>query len=81
MPGDDLPRWAAAYAPPPEWVAWDGRGGEAKDFPLLVAEVEHRHWVESLIAATAGEGLALDRDQITRLDECGFGHWVDRHGR
>jgi diguanylate cyclase (GGDEF)-like protein len=81
MPGDELAAWAARYALPAEWAAWAELDNAGKDFPLLVAEVSHRHWVESVIAATAGEGLALDRAEITELDECGFGHWVERHGR
>lgn len=81
MPGEALPAWAAGYQLPEDWRFWSAAPWDLRDFPLLVAEVDHRHWVESIIAATTTDAPAPEGLDMAALDQCGFGAWLERHGR
>jgi hypothetical protein len=78
MPAAAVPGWAALYRPDASWRMWSRCDRHVRDFSLLVAEVEHRCWVDSLIAAIDHPTALIDREQIIDSHRCGFGRWY--HG-
>jgi EAL domain-containing protein (putative c-di-GMP-specific phosphodiesterase class I) len=75
MPPAAVPGWAALYQPDPSWQAWTRSDRQVRDFSLLAAEVEHRRWVDLLVAAIDDPNAVIDRDQIIDGHRCGFARW------
>jgi diguanylate cyclase (GGDEF)-like protein/PAS domain S-box-containing protein len=78
MPAAAVPGWAALYRPDESWRMWSRSNRHVRDFSLLAAEVEHRRWVDILIAAIGDPTMPIDREQIIDAQRCGFGRWY--HG-
>jgi diguanylate cyclase (GGDEF)-like protein/PAS domain S-box-containing protein len=78
MPADDLPRWLAGWRPDPQWRDVAGMRWPRDDLPLLIAEGDHRRWVESVARAIeAGTPEDVEHDPL----ECRFGRWYRGNGR
>ena len=60
---------------------WGERGLGNLDFPLVLAEFEHRCWIQDLIGATEGQGLHTPAEAIDDPTRCEFGHWLEQRGR
>jgi diguanylate cyclase (GGDEF)-like protein/PAS domain S-box-containing protein len=78
MPAAAVPGWAALYRPDPSWQVWTRSDRQIRDFSLLAAEVEHRRWIDLLVAAMDDPSAVIDREQIIDGHRCGFGRWY--HG-
>ena len=78
MPGSQVLDWLDTYEPPSSWQADVSSHWRREDFSLLAAEVEHRHWVERVLAALRDGGPAMQG----ALDErqCRFGRWYFGEG-
>ena len=79
MPAAAVPGWVRDWQPDPAWITAASLELERTHLPLLLMEVEHRHWVEQmlgLIQAPAGS-----HPRIPPLDatECNFGRWNKRN--
>jgi diguanylate cyclase (GGDEF)-like protein/PAS domain S-box-containing protein len=86
MPADKVLPWIGQYRMPPSWACWSDGAFGAHDFPLVLAEFEHRGWIRHLIAATEGRPMNLSPDVIRDPTQCEFGKWLrdrgrDRYGR
>ncbi|MBU0751441.1 MAG: EAL domain-containing protein [Gammaproteobacteria bacterium] len=81
MPAADIPSWTAAYRHPPTWSFWAEAGYGTQDFPLVLAEFEHRCWIRDLIGATEGQPLATSAEAIDDPTRCEFGRWMEQRGR
>lgn len=80
MPAEDLPGWIEAWRPNPMWrqasAVWS-----RDDAVLLGAEIDHRTWVDELIACVnsgAADGVPLPS---MNPHQCRFGRWYQGHGR
>ena len=80
MTGDAAPAWAAHFRPPEDWSAWGRLEPDARDFPLLQAEIAHRGWIQRLSDAAYRRGLPPSREQIENPHCCGLGKWFDAVG-
>ena len=81
MPADAVPDWVRHWRPDPAWVAAASLELERAHLPLLLMEVEHRHWVGQLLAyLQAPEGV---HPRLPALDpaDCSFGRWYDEASR
>lgn len=77
MPPERIPAWVAGFAPDPLWATAVGFQWTREDLPLLSMEVEHRRWVEQLLAHVLhGE----DRPPALGEHECRFGRWWNGPG-
>jgi diguanylate cyclase (GGDEF)-like protein/PAS domain S-box-containing protein len=77
MPADDLPRWLAGWRPEPQWGDVAGMRWPRDDLPLLIAEGDHRRWVEAIARAIeAGSCEDAEPDPL----ECRFGRWYRGNG-
>ena len=58
MAADSVAGWAASYVPAEAWRAWGSTQWEQADFPLLLAEHDHRIWVNRIVAQPAAQAVA-----------------------
>ena len=82
MPAADLPAWVASYRPPSLWSTSGNVYWLREDLPLLSAEIDHRRWVDDLIAQL--EYPAVGRAHVEPAadqHECRFGQWLEGHGQ
>jgi hypothetical protein len=80
MPAGDLPGWVGAWRRPPEWEAMSMVRWSKEDFPLLVAELHHRRWIERIADVVAGRAEERSLPPLGSHD-CLFGRWLYREGR
>lgn len=81
MPAETVTAWASSWQPDPSWALWAEAQWEMNDFPLLVAQYDHRRWVKSVLGTLEGERLsarqqALIDHHASRLDD-----WYQHHGK
>ena len=78
MPAADFSSWKADWRTEPVWDSWSTREVKSSDLALLLAEVEHRAWVQRLEAYVKNEHA-----MPPPMDEhhCNFGKWFDRQGQ
>ncbi len=74
MPAEAVPGWVHDWRPDPTWqnirdLYWDNA-----DYPLLLAEVEHRNWVAQLIFTTQ-EFRPVPHKMAGDYHYCNFGRW------
>ncbi len=77
IPGDRIPAWVNAWQPDTSWMAIADLVWDDSDYPALIAEVEHRHWIGQFVAAVRDHKPI----QLTRVDDPRsgrFGEWY--HG-
>ena len=80
MSADRLPAWIAGWASPHAWSEENFRRWHREDFALLLAEYNHRDWIDNLanrIEGGTGKGDPLKLDPAS----CRFGHWYQGSGR
>ena len=58
MPADSVAAWAADFIPGKAWRAWGGIQWDTADFPLLLAERDHRAWVAGIVTHPAEAGAS-----------------------
>jgi diguanylate cyclase (GGDEF)-like protein/PAS domain S-box-containing protein len=78
MPAANVAGWIRHWKPD---IAWSSTGGvrwPRDDFPLLIAEGNHRIWMEQLTAQL--DGASTDTPEAD-CHECQFGHWYAGEGR
>jgi hypothetical protein len=76
MPAEQFPDWVAQWTAPAVWqdirhLRWDD-----SVYPVLIAEVEHRNWVEQLAYAVQ-EGLVPTQTRLDDPHACRLGRWYD----
>jgi diguanylate cyclase (GGDEF)-like protein/PAS domain S-box-containing protein len=76
MSGEELLAWAGTWRPDPQWQAIAGLRWDSADYPMLVAEVEHRNWVAQVVYATK-QGQPVPHRRVGDLHFCRFGRWYD----
>ncbi len=75
MPSDKVLDWAAGYVPAKAWQVSGAIQWDISDFPLLLAERDHRTWVSRL---TEQAGQSAPRATITYPDR--FNAWYSQQG-
>jgi diguanylate cyclase (GGDEF)-like protein/PAS domain S-box-containing protein len=78
MPADLLPGWVRAWRPDPAWAQVGKLRWPREDLQLLVAENDHRQWVDDVAARVEGVGGGESPQASPRA--CRFGHWYDTTG-
>jgi len=80
MPGEHFPNWARNWRPDPSWERIREAYWQEADYPMFVAEVEHRNWIAQLVYAV-GEGQPVPPQQLVDDRHCNFGRWYHGTGR
>ncbi len=79
MPAEALADWARSWRPDPAWARVGKRRWSREDLQLLVAENDHRQWVDDVAARI--EGVEAGEPPQASPHACRFGHWFDTIGR
>lgn len=75
MPAAAVPGWVRAWRPDPAWTTAASLELERKHMPLLLMEVEHRHWVDQMLALLQAPPGSQPRIPPLDASECNFGRW------
>jgi len=81
MPASEVLPWIASFRLPERWASWNDVVLVGQDFPLLLAEFEHRCWVKDLVGAVEGRTLITRPEAIDNPGLCEFGRWIEQRGR
>jgi diguanylate cyclase (GGDEF)-like protein/PAS domain S-box-containing protein len=76
MPGSEVATWARSWRPDPQWQEIAGLHWDSADYPMLIADVEHRNWVAQVIYA-ARQGQPVPHRRVGDAHYCRFGQWYD----
>ncbi len=76
MPADLVQGWVLGWRMPTEWQAAARHVWTDAVYPVLVAEIQHRSWVNQLVHAVA-EGWVPPHVHLADAHACTFGHWYD----
>lgn len=77
MPAEAVLEWTQNWRPAPQWQAISDLYWDNADYPLLLAEVEHRNWVSQLVFTTQ-EFRPVPHKMPGDHRYCNFGRWY--HG-
>ncbi|MBU0750568.1 MAG: EAL domain-containing protein [Gammaproteobacteria bacterium] len=77
MPGAALAGWVRGWQADPAWVANAENLWPDEDLPLVVADSEHRRWIDAVEACLRGSGNAPELDSR----RCHFGEWLAAAGK
>jgi diguanylate cyclase (GGDEF)-like protein/PAS domain S-box-containing protein len=80
MPAERVADWVKHWRPDPAWQAISHLIWDDADYPMLIAEIEHRNWIEQLIYAI-NEGQPAPHHPLEDAQHCRFGLWYNGHGR
>ncbi len=82
MPAAELPAWVAKWTTPYAWSEENFRRWHREDFALLLAEYNHRDWIDNLADRIENEvGSETDVPLILEQDLCRFGRWYHGSGQ
>lgn len=83
MPGDQIPGWIRQFEPHADWVTAAEEQWRHEDFPLVAAEVDHRHWQTQVSNFLNPDALypATARQPIPDGQHCRLGRWLATQGR
>jgi len=81
MPAEQIPAWMAGWRPYPSWLEAARAKCAKADLPILVAEFDHRHWVEAVAEWVSSE--APSDGALANLigQSCRFGRWYGGPGQ
>lgn len=81
MPATGIIPWIASFQLPASWATWRDITPSSQDFPLVLAEFEHRWWIKDLLGAIEGNTLSTPAEAIDNPLRCKFGRWLEQYGR
>ena len=76
MPGGEVAAWIRSWQPDPQWQEIASLHWDLADYPMLIAEVEHRNWVAQVVYA-ARHGHPVPHRHVGDAHFCRFGQWYD----
>ena len=80
MSAERMGEWLSRFHPDPLWSLSASPRPSRDHFELLLAEANHRHWIDQVIAATnAGECQNM-QTALADFRQCRFGQWCQREG-
>ncbi len=80
MPADALPGWIAKWDTPHAWSEENFRRWHREDFALLLAEHNHRDWIDTLTSLIEGDS-AKNVPLALEPELCRFGRWYHGSGQ
>lgn len=81
MPAERVPEWVAGFKPDPLWHTGLSYGFGREDIPLMLAEHNHRAWLDAVAAYVRGEGPTLGQPLCDDHLSCAFGRWYYGSGQ
>lgn len=81
MPAYAVTSWAADWEPDPAWTVWADNQWEMSDFPLLVAQYDHRRWVQSILQVLDEKHLSPEQQTLIEHHALRLAEWYKNHGQ
>lgn len=83
MPAEEIPSWAGHYRQPDSWNAYREFSGPHPDLPLLLMSIEHKRWVNRVLALLERDHRRDAHAADIALDtrECRLGRWYQGPGK
>jgi diguanylate cyclase (GGDEF)-like protein/PAS domain S-box-containing protein len=78
MPAEQLTAWLKAFEPNPLWKLPFIQAPSRDYFELLLAETNHRHWINAQLESQEDEDF--NPQQLLDHRQCRFGHWLYEDG-
>jgi diguanylate cyclase (GGDEF)-like protein/PAS domain S-box-containing protein len=75
MPADQIPNWLKKFVPNPFWQLGSTERPSRDYFEMLLAEVNHRHWINDLVDKLSDPQEAFNPELLLDHRQCSFGHW------
>jgi diguanylate cyclase (GGDEF)-like protein/PAS domain S-box-containing protein len=76
MLGSEVAAWTNSWRPDPQWQEIARLHWDLADYPMLIADVEHRNWVAQVVYA-ARHGQPVPHRRVGDMHFCRFGQWYD----
>jgi len=80
MPAEEVYEWFNNYTQPSLWANTSKIDWSRNDLPLLSAEIEHRRWIDDLIASINAGSSMIPPPELD-YTMCNFSKWYDGIGR
>ncbi len=85
MPAAEVPGWIESWQAPAAWQQMAAVRWSRDDFPLLLAEIHHRRWIDRMAAICEGT-TSVEVAPPLGTHQCRFGQWLygvgkKRYGR
>ena len=75
MAADQIPSWIEKFEPNPLWTLGSSQRPSRDYFEMLLAEVNHRHWIAHLVDKFGNSQEAFNPELLLDHRQCRFGHW------
>ncbi|MDD2916008.1 MAG: EAL domain-containing protein [Gallionella sp.] len=75
MPAEQVPSWLKKFEPDPLWKLSCSQLPSRDYFELLLAEANHRHWINQFVDTPFNSREACDTELLLDCRQCRFGHW------
>ena len=80
MPAEAMPDWVAGWQSFESWRQAAGQKCAKQDLPILVAELDHRRWIDTLAAWIDTAATAEGQPPTLNTHACRFGRWYHGEG-
>ena len=75
MLADQIPLWIEKFEPNPLWQLGSAKLPSRDYFEMLLAEVNHRHWIEQVMGELCDDKDKVIPEFLLDYRQCRFGHW------
>lgn len=75
MPADQIESWLKHFQPNPLWQLGSAQLPSRDYFEMLLAEVNHRHWIGQLVDELSDSRSAINPELQLDHRQCRLGHW------
>ncbi|MBS1144687.1 MAG: hypothetical protein H6R14_2093 [Proteobacteria bacterium] len=77
MPADRIPHWVESFRPDPLWNIAESSRPNRDYFELLLAETNHRAWLDQMLLSSRLPGKMADPEACLGHEQCRFSRWYD----
>jgi len=80
MPAKDVVNWVLQWKLPKEWQKYQKLYWDDTDYPIFLAQIEHRYWADIVLNSVEQKKPIL----LLNIDDhhhCNFGKWYDNIGQ
>lgn len=77
MPADRIPHWVESFRPDPLWNVAESSRPNRDYFELLLAETNHRVWLDQMLLSSRLSGKMADPETCLGHEQCRFSRWYD----
>lgn len=80
MPANNVSHWLEQWQLPPQWQQYQNLSWDDADYPIFLAQIEHRYWVER-ITESVKQQKPTALVNIANHHQCNFGQWYYSIGK